>query len=74
MCISNSYYAFDDLSGFSSTGGESTGRVVREEQNIESKSSSATLSCMKDLNEAITIDVVERFEIIYPRNNLLPGY
>ena len=74
MSISSSTSASDDLSGFSSAGGESTRRVVREEQNLESKSSSATLSCMKDSNGAATVDVPKRLEIISPRKNLCPGY
>jgi len=57
MSISNSTSASDHMGGFSSAGGEFTGRVVREEQNLESKSSSATLSCMKDSNGAATVDV-----------------
>jgi len=44
MSISKSSSSSDGLSGFSSASGESTGRVVRGEQDLESKSSSATLS------------------------------
>jgi len=41
----SSFSASDD---FSSASGESTGRVVREEDHPDSKSSSATPSCMND--------------------------
>ena len=50
----------------SSAGGESTGRVVREEVHPESKSSSATPSCMNDSNGAPTVDAPQEFEIIMP--------
>ena len=74
MSISSSSSATDDLSGFSSAGGESTGRVVREEEYLKSKSSSATPSCMKDLNGAPTVDAPPIFERIMPPKNLRPGY
>ena len=74
MSISSSTSGSDDLSGFSSTAGECTGQAVREEQNLESKSSSATLSCMKDSNGAATFDVPERFEKIALGKRLRPGY
>jgi len=64
----------DDLSDFSSAGGESTGRVVRGEQDLESKSSSATLSCMKDSNDAVTTTVAERVRMISPKKTLRRGY
>jgi len=74
MSISRSSSATDDLSGFSSAGGESTGRVVREEERPESKSSSATPSCMKYSNGAPTVDAPPIFERIMPPKNLRPGY
>ena len=74
MSISSSSSVTDDLSGFSSAGGESTGRVVREEEHLESKSSLATPSCMKDSNETPTVDAPPTFERIMPPKNLRPGY
>jgi len=74
MSISSSSFATDDLSGFSSAGGESTGRVVREEEHPESKSSSTTPSCMNDSNGAPTVDVPPVFERIKLPKNLRPGY
>jgi len=58
----------------SSAGGESTGRVVREEVPPESKSSSATPSCMNDSNGAPAVDVPQEFEFIEPQRNFRPGY
>ena len=58
----------------SSAGGESTGRVVREEVHPESKSSSATPSCMNDSNGAPTVDVPQEFVFIEPQKNFRPGY
>jgi len=66
MSISSSSSATDDLSGFSSAGGESIGRVVRWEENLKSNFASATPSCMKDSNEAPTVDAPQRFERIAP--------
>ena len=48
--------------------------MVRDEQNLDSKSSSVTLSFMKDSNEATTVGVPQRFERIAPGKNLRPGY
>ncbi|XP_068500122.1 uncharacterized protein [Phaseolus vulgaris] len=59
---------------FSSAGGESTGRVVREEVPPESKSSSATPSCMNDSSGAPAVDIPQEFEFIVPQKNLRPGY
>ena len=70
MSLSSSS-ATDD---FSSAGGESTGRVVREEDHPDSKSSSATPSCMNDSNGAPTVDAPQEFKIIKPWKNLRPGY
>ena len=67
----SSFSATDDCS---SAGGESTGRVVREEDHPDSKSSSATPSCMNDSNGAPTVDVPQEVEFILPRKNLRPGY
>ena len=67
----SSFSASDD---FSSAGGESTGRVVREEDRQDSKSSSATPSCMNDSNGAPTIDAPQEFGIVLPQRSLRPGY
>ena len=74
MSNSKSSSSSDDLSDFSSAGGESTGRVVRGEQDLESKSSSATLSCMKDSNDVVTTAVAERVRMVSPKKILRPGY
>ena len=67
----SSFSASDD---FSSAGGESTGRVVREEDRQDSKSSSATPSCMNDSNGAPAVDAPQEFGIVLPQRNLRPGY
>jgi len=74
MSISSSVSFYDEFLGFSSAGGESMGRVVRTEENPESKSSSATLSCMKDSNEATIVVVPHRAEGIAPQRTSRPGY
>ena len=73
MSISSFVYVSDEFTGFSSVG-ESTGRVIRAEQNSNSKSSSATFSCMKDSNEATTVVVPHRTERIASQRTLCPGY
>jgi len=66
----SSFSASDD---FSSAGGESTGRVVRETDHPDSRSSSATPSCMNDSNGVPAIDAPE-LRVVLPRANLRPGY
>jgi len=74
MSILSSVSASDDFTGFSSAGGESTGRVIRAEQKSHSKSSYATLSCMKDSNEATTVVVPHKTERIASQRILCLGY
>ena len=74
MSNSKSSSSSDDLSDFSSAGGESTGRVVQGEQDLESKSSSATLSCMKYSNDVVIATIAERVRMISPIKTLRAGY
>jgi len=67
----SSLSASDDCS---SAGGESTGRVVRAEDHPDSKSSSATPSCMNDSNAAPTVGVSQETDLMSARKNLRPGY
>jgi len=73
MSISNSVSVSDEFMGFSSAGGESTGRVIRDDRDAYSVSSSATLSCTKDSNEATTDVEVDRAKRTTPRINLHLG-
>jgi len=72
--ISISSSVSDEFLGFSSPGGESIGRVVWTQENPESKSSSATLSCMNDSNEATTVLIPHRVERNAPQRTLHPSY
>jgi len=75
MFISNSVSVSDEFMGFfSSASGESNGRVIRADQDADSTSSSATLSCMKDSNEAMTDVETKRAEKTIPRINHCLGY
>ena len=47
---------------------------MREEDRRDSKSSSATPSCMNDSNGASTVDAPQEFGIVLPQKNLRPGY
>jgi len=74
MSLSNSVFVSDEFTAFSSAGNESIGRVMEVNQNVDSVSSSATLSCMKDSNEA-AIDVeIEGTERAIERISLRLGY
>jgi len=55
-------------------GGESSARVIQTDRNPDSISSPATLSCMKDSNEATAAVVVNRAKRIAPKTNPHPGY
>jgi len=74
MSISSSVSISNEFTGFSSVGGESTRRVIRVDRDADSISSSATLSCMKDSNEATTAVVANRAKRIVPKINFCPGY
>ena len=55
-------------------GGESTERVIRANQDADSASSSSTLSCMKDSNEAMIDVETKKAERTITRTNLRLGY
>jgi len=74
MSISSSVSVSDEFTGFSSAGGKSTGRVIQADRDAYSVSSFATLSCMKDSNEATTDVEAERAERTTPRINLRLSY
>jgi len=74
MSISNFVSISDEFTRFSSAGGESTGRVLGADQQSHTKSSSPTLSCMKDSNEATTDVVPHRTERIASQRTPSLGY
>jgi len=74
MSLSNTVFVFDEFKGFWSAGNESNGRVLKTNQNVDSVSSSATLSCMKDSNDAVIDVEVEGTEKVEERISLCLGY
>jgi len=74
MSLSSYVFVSDEFIGFFSAGNESIGKVMEANQNVDSLSSSATLSCMKDSNDAVIAVEVEGTERAEERISLRLGY